>query len=101
MPPDEPPIAYTRPGSPLYLASAYFTICATACVSPPPSCVSDFVDPTSQQFCPGLSGRIMMKPFASAAFWLNGMLPICPDAVDPHECDDTMIGGFAASLSGM
>jgi hypothetical protein len=38
-----------------------------ACVSPPPSWVSDFVEPTSQQFRPVASGKIMMKPFASAS----------------------------------
>jgi hypothetical protein len=48
----------------------YFTIWAMACVSPPPSWVSDLSDPTSQQFRPvpvgvpiGLFwGKIMMKP---------------------------------------
>src|SRR6187402_2262394 len=100
MAPDEPPIAYTRAASPLYLVSAYFTIWTTAWVSPPPSCLRDCADPTSQQFCPGLSGRMRMKPFASAAALIFGMLPICPVAVEPHECDDTMMGGLAARLSG-
>src|SRR6478735_11508969 len=100
MAPDEPPITYTRPASPLYLPSAYFTICAMACVSPPPSCLSDLAEPTSQQFCPGLSGKMRMKPVASAAALILVMLPICPVAVDPHECAETKIGGLGASLSG-
>jgi hypothetical protein len=39
----------------------YFTISAMACVSPPPSCVRDCVDPTSKQLLE-VCGKIMMNP---------------------------------------
>ncbi len=49
----------------------YFTISATALVSPPPSCVSEAFDPTSQHLADvaGLvvCGKTMMKPYWSAA----------------------------------
>ena len=55
----------------MYLVIAYFTIWATACVSPPPSCVRDCFDPTSQHFAElaalVVCGKIMMKPYWSAA----------------------------------
>src|SRR4029450_12097507 len=66
IPPDEPPTTYTRPASALCAESVYFTIWATAPVSPPPPCLSDLVEPASQQFCPVASGKIMMKPFLFA-----------------------------------
>src|SRR6185295_5595039 len=48
--PEESPVAYTRSAFAPYVAIVYFTICATAWVSPPPSCVRDCFEPTSQQF---------------------------------------------------
>src|SRR5512140_2204680 len=62
MPPEESPVMYTRSAFAEYLVSVYPTISATACVSPPPSCVSDFVEPTSQQLLL-VCGTTMMKPY--------------------------------------
>src|SRR3569623_3653359 len=98
--PDEPPMMYTRTGSPPYFISAYFTIWAMPCVSPPPSCFSDWSEPTSQQFWFGLSGRTRMHPCVSAADLNIGMLPSWPVAVEPHECAETTMGGLGAILSG-
>src|SRR5579883_425286 len=47
--PDDAPIAYTRSAFAPRWATSYWTISAIAWVSPPPSCVSDALDPTSQQ----------------------------------------------------
>ena len=85
---------------------AYFTICATAWVSPPPSCVRDFVDPTSQHFAElaalVVCGKIMMKPYWSAAATIppDWAWPNTADALPPQKCDTTKIGGLAAGLSG-
>ena len=71
MAPDESPVAYTRSAFAPYLVIVYFTICATACVSPPPSWVSDAFDPTSQHLAEVAAfvvcGKTMMKPYLSAA----------------------------------
>jgi hypothetical protein len=76
---------YTRAGSALYCLRTYLIICATACVSPPPSCFSDAVVPTSQQLFGWLSGRIRMKPWESAAALAIGMLLSWLLAVFPQE----------------
>ena len=52
------------------------------CVSPPPLCVSEAVDPTSQQSAElaGLvvCGKIMMKPFETAAASIAA-IPVKPN----------------------
>jgi hypothetical protein len=93
-------MAYTRVASPLYVWSAYLTICTMACVSPPPSWVSDFVVPTSQQFWLVASGKIRTNPALSAPAWMPLMLFLYPSTGVPHEWCATRIGGLVAKLSG-
>src|ERR1700743_1181761 len=68
--PEEAPIMYTRVASALRLLPSYFTISAMACVSPPPSCVREAFEPTSQHFAEVagfvVCGKIITKPYLSA-----------------------------------
>jgi hypothetical protein len=69
-------MTYTRLASALRVVISYLTISAIACVSPPPSCVREAFDPTSQHLAEvaGLvvSGKIIMKPYRSAAATMAG-----------------------------
>jgi hypothetical protein len=80
--PEDAPIAYTRCASAPRCETSYCTISAIACVSPPPLCVSEAFEPTSQQSAElaGLvvCGKIMMKPYWSAAASIAGM-PVKPN----------------------
>lgn len=48
MAPELPPVRYTRSRSMPYLPMAYSTMLAMACESPPPLCVSERFEDTSQ-----------------------------------------------------
>src|SRR3954469_18692030 len=100
IPPDEPPTEYTRFASPPYLESVYLTICTTAPVSPPPPCLSDRVDPASQQFSPVASGKIMMNPLLSATVSRLFISLYVLMAVPWQWCGATTTGGLVAILSG-
>src|SRR4051794_34718675 len=104
MAPDESPVAYTRSAFAPYLVIVYFTIWATACVSPPPSWVSDAFDPTSQHLAEVAAfvvcGKTMRTPSLPAPARMPPACPKTAEALLPQKCETTRMGGFVAGLSG-